>query len=459
MIAMKASEIARLVSGTLVGDDVLVTGPVVISSQQATDGSIFAAFEGEKVDGHDYVQDAFARGALLALVSSEVAGRHIAVDNVQEAITTLAQHVREQLTDLKVVAITGSQGKTTTKELTHSILSSHFKVVSPTGNFNNELGVPLTLLQCDSKTEVCIIEMGARHIGDIAHLVDVAKPDIGVVLRVAAAHVGEFGSIERIAQAKSEMISGISDSAIAICGLYDSYTSAMTTLHKGSTFTFGETHEADIRATDVELRGGFAHFDLVTPDGRNTVALRVVGLHQVSNALAASAIAHCLGLSNDQIAAGLSMAESSAKWRMELHHLENLLLINDAYNASPDSMVAALQTMIHFAQERGGESWAFLGTMRELGESSDTEHARIGTLASEMGIDHLVAVGAPQYIPTQGIESATTFHQCATHEEAVELVNHIHGGDVVLCKASRSEKFELLVDEIEKKWQGKAVEE
>jgi UDP-N-acetylmuramoyl-tripeptide--D-alanyl-D-alanine ligase len=277
-------------------------------------------------------------------------------------------------------------------------------------------------------------------------LADIAVPNIGVVLKVGTAHVGEFGSVEAIARTKSEMISSLKPEAIAILGNYDQFTPRMAQLHQGKSVLFGEDAECQIRATDIEFREGRAHFELVTPAGRTAVGLRIVGLHQVANALAVAAIATELGISLDQIAVGLSTAESAAKWRMEIIELPNLLLINDAYNASPEAMVAALKTLALFAQERGGESWAFLGKMGELGESSPSDHAAIGTLASELGIDHLVCVAAPEYASSIEGGVLTTVHICSNKEEAKLLASNINQGDVVLVKASRSEKLEELAE-------------
>ncbi len=452
MIAMKASEIASVIHGTLHGDDVVVSGAPVIDSRLASSGSLFLAVQGEHVDGHDYVVDAFSHGAILALTSHAVDQRHIIVDNVVVALGKLAQHVRSNLLNLTVIGITGSQGKTTTKELLTSILSTAAETVAPHGNFNNEIGAPISLLQCTESTKYCIVEMGARHAGDIAHLSAIAQPNIGVVLKVGTAHLGEFGSIQAIAKTKSELIQSLSAQGIAILGTYDDFTPQMSVLHKGKTLTFGESGECDIRATDIEVREGRAHFDLITPEGRSAVGLRIVGLHQVANALAVAAVATVLGFSLDQIASGLSTAESLAKWRMEIEELPSLVLINDAYNASPEAIAAALQTLSLFAQERGGESWAFLGKMHELGESSDADHAAIGTLASELGIDHLVCVGAPEYGLTIPVTSGTTVHRCADIATAVDVAKNLNQGDVVLVKASRSEKLEILADAISAQW-------
>lgn len=459
MISISATEVAQIVGGTLIGDDVTVTAPAVLNSSQATPGSLFLAIKGERVDGHDFAGDAFKNGAVLALTTKSIAGNHIVVSDVTEALGKFAHHVREALKDLIVIGITGSQGKTTTKELLNSVLSQVGETVSPSGNYNNDLGAPLSLLQCTPNTKFCIVEMGARHQGDIARLATIARPNVGVVLKVGSAHVGEFGSVEMIAKTKSELISTLEDSAVAILGNYDSFTPAMASLHKGKTITFGETPDCDIRATDIEFREGRAHFDLVTPDGRSAVGLRIIGLHQVANALAVAAVATVVGLTLDQIAGGLSTAESHAKWRMEIVELSQLLLINDAYNASPEAMAAALSTLSLFAQERGGQSWAFLGKMHELGESSQTDHAAIGTLASDLGIDHLVCVGAPEYALHIADDGTTTVHLCTDKEEALAVAKALSPGDVVLVKASRSEKLEELAEAISAQWVERESEE
>jgi len=452
MIAMKASEIAAVVHGRLHGDDVVVSAAPVIDSRVATPGSLFLAVQGERVDGHEFVADAFSHGAVLALTSHAVTQPHILVEDVVIALGQLAQHVRSNLLNLTVIGITGSQGKTTAKELLAAILSSAAETVAPQGNFNNEIGAPISLLQCTESTKYCIVEMGARHTGDIAHLCAIAQPDIGVVLKVGTAHLGEFGSIQAIADTKSELIQSLSAAGVSILGTYDEFTPAMAKFHKGKTLTFGESTECDIRAADIEIREGRAHFDLITPEGRSAVGLRIVGLHQVANALAVAAVATVLGFSLDQIASGLSTAESHAKWRMEIEELPSLVLINDAYNASPEAIAAALQTLVLFAQERGGESWAFLGKMHELGESSNADHAAIGTLASELGIDHLVCVGAPEYASAIAAMSETTVHRCVDIEAAVAVAKNLNKGDVVLVKASRSEKLEILADAISAQW-------
>lgn len=459
MIRLKASEIAIIVGGTLHGDDREVTAGAFLKSSECIPGSIFLAIKGANVDGHDFAKDALQHGAVLTLSSRTVDGRHIVVEDVTRAISLLATYVREQLTHLTVIGITGSQGKTTTKELLNSILSPRGKTISPRGNHNNELGVPITILLCDEETQYCIVEMGARHQGDIEALAKIAQPHIGAVLRVAAAHIGEFGSIEAIAQTKSELIENLDSDGIAILGSYDEYTPKMSTLHQGRVITFGEKSDLLVRATDIELRDGKAHFELVTPEGRSAVALRQYGLHQIPNALAAAAISHALSISTEDIALGLSTAEVHARWRMEVEDLGDLTIINDAYNASPDSMVAAISTLVHLTQERGGESWAFLGNMRELGSSSATAHADIARIASQLGVDHLIAVNAPEYVEGVKDSGSMVLHQCASRDAALVVARYINRGDVVLCKASRSDQLELLAEDIKNLWISKLEKE
>jgi UDP-N-acetylmuramoyl-tripeptide--D-alanyl-D-alanine ligase len=317
------------------------------------------------------------------------------------------------------------------------------------GSFNNELGLPLTLLECDERTRFCILEMGARHKGDLTRLCQIAKPDIGIVLAVGTAHFAEFGSQGAIAETKAELIQSLGGKGVAILGTYDEFTPAMAALHKGVVLTFGEKNEVDVRAADIEIREGRPHFDLVTKAGRDAVGMRVVGAHQVANALAVAAVGTALALPIELIASSLSTAEISSKWRMELHDVDDLLIINDSYNANPASMAAALNSLCLFAQARGGQSWAFIGKMHELGESGASASADIGTLASVIGIDHLVVVNAPEYGSGVG---PMQIHHVANINVAAAFVEHVSPGDVILVKASRAERFELLADDIKARW-------
>ena len=390
---------------------------------------------------------------MFSLTSQRIDGPCIVVKDVLEALSILAAFVRKRLDKLVVIGITGSQGKTSTKDLLTHMLGAVGPTVAPAGSFNNDLGLPITLLQCDDRTRFCILEMGARHMGDIARLCEIAKPNIGVVLTVGTAHIGEFGSREVIAQTKGELIASLDKDGIAILGTYDEFTPKMASLHQGQVILFGEKADIQVRAADVEMREGRPHFDLVTPAGRDAVGMRAVGAHQVANALAVAAVGTALALPLELIASSLSTAEISSKWRMELHESADLLIINDAYNANPESMSAAMRALVLFAQERGGSAWAFVGKMNELGQTQAPQSAAIGALAVELGIDHLVEINAPEYGEPVG---AMVIHQRPTIESALDLVDYFAPGDVVLVKASRSQGFEVLAESLERAWKEKS---
>lgn len=459
MISLTAEQISQIVDGELFApSDLIVTEAPAFDSRIVQPGSIFLALTGEFADGHDFARAAVEKGAVLVLSSRRVEVPCLVVSDVLVALGALAHYVRRKLHSMTVVGITGSQGKTTTKDLLAWVLSLHGETVASYGSFNNELGVPITLLSCTESTRYCVLEMGARRVGDIKKLCMIAEPDIGVVLEVGRAHLGEFGSREAIALAKSEMVHHLREHGTAVLGLYDEYTPRMADGVAVAVLTFGQTYEAQIRATDIDIREGRAHFDLVTPQGRAAVALRLVGAHQIPNALAAASVCTALRIPLDVIAGGLSTAEIRSKWRMELHEHKDLLLINDAYNANPESTGAALRTLSFFAQERGGQSWAFLGKMHELGESSVKDHGGIGVLAQTLGIDHLVCVGEPAYGSDLSLSSEMVVHYCNNKSEAFQVAEHFSHGDVVLVKASRAERMEELAEDLMKHWEQRMSE-
>jgi len=448
MISLTIAEIAKAIGAEISGLDpsAIITEYPVIDSRDAHAGTFFVALPGEKMDGNDFAEAALSGGARFAITTRAVSGPTLVVSNTLEALQALAAFARSHAAKCSFIGITGSQGKTTTKELLGHILTTQGETVVPTGSFNNEIGVPLTILRCTDETAYCVLEMGARHQGDIAALCQIARPTIGAVLVVGSAHVGEFGSREKIAQTKGELIDSLPDGGIAVLGSYDEFTPTMGASRSNiSRLIFGASAGCAVRAADIEMREGRAHFDLVTKAGRAAVSLRLIGPHQISNALAAAAIATALNVPIETIAAALSTADSSSKWRMELHEVGSYVLINDSYNANPESMAAALQTLRLFAQERGGSSWAFLGKMHELGESERESHAEIGRLADRLGIDHLVGVGTDLYsVATEEL----TIHRCADRSEAIAIASHISGGDSLLVKASRAEGLDLLANEL-----------
>jgi UDP-N-acetylmuramoyl-tripeptide--D-alanyl-D-alanine ligase len=454
---MTIAEIAAAVDGTIMQLDPgsITTASPVIDSRKADPTTFFIALPGARVDGNDFAQSAISAGAQFSLMTVNLGLPSIIVKDAAAALTALAGYARQKMTTCTFIAITGSQGKTTTKDLAGQILSTVGEVVVPQGSFNNEIGVPLTILQCSDTTQFCLLEMGARHVGDIASLVRIAAPTIGVVLVVGSAHVGEFGSRELIARAKSELVADLPAGGCAILGSYDPFTPQMPTPLGVKRVIFGQGAGAQVRAADIEIRGGCAHFDLVAGSHRAPVTLRILGEHQIANALAAAAIGLEVGMSVDAVAAALSEIEVSSKWRMELHNLAGIALINDSYNANPESMAAALKTLVLIAQESGGASWAFLGKMHELGELEGQAHLGIGRLASELGVDHLVSIGTDLYF--RGLEltesESMSVYNVLTQEEAFALAQHIEDGDVVLVKASRAEHLDELAEKILASWQ------
>jgi len=456
MIKLSAQDFASVVSGSLhdISPYQILDQDPVINSKDASAKNFFVAFKGEKFDGHDFVSEALNSGAKFSLVSKSVSGPHVLVSNVGQALIDLARFVRTQLPNMKVIGITGSQGKTTTKEFLYSVLQNEGTTVATAGNFNTDIGVPLTLLRSSEATKFCILEMGARHVGDIAKLTELANPNVGVVLVVGTAHLGEFGSVEAIAKTKSELIKALSPKMTAVLGTYDQFTPKMADSLDLNTVLFGDGQI--VRAADIELHGGFAHFDLVTPAGRNSVALQVIGEHQIPNALAAAAAAFSLGVKNESIAIGLTTALLSSKWRMQIETINGIQIIHDYYNANPESMKAALKTLVMLSQESGGASWAILGKMHELGSKESSGHLEVAEFASQLGVDHLVSVAPAVYQESnnQSSDENMLIHNCSSAAAVLELVNNISTGDVILLKASRSEKFEDLAELIKKALEG-----
>ena len=459
MISLTVGEIASIIDAQIINLDPteLITEYPEIDSRKVVPGSFFIALPGERTDGNLHVLEAIENGARFAITTVELDVPSFLVADAGAALTKLAAFARDRLTNCVFIGITGSHGKTTTKDLLGHILSIAGECVVPSGSFNNEIGVPLTILHAKESTRFCVIEMGARHNGDIGKLCELAKPHIGIVLVVGSAHLGEFGSREAIARAKGELIDSLPPHGVAILGTYDPLTPKMGEGSDRKRITFGERSDCNVRAADLDFREGLAHFDLVCESGRAPVTLRLLGAHQVANALAAAATALEIGIPIESVAAALSTAEATSKWRMELHDVDELLLINDSYNANPESMQAALRTLTLLTQERGGSSWAFLGKMHELGESEAAEHLRVGRLASDLGVDHLVSVGTDLYLeglqldPEAGDDLLTYYF--LTQEEALSMLRHVQPGDVVLVKASRAEHLDELAEKFLANWQ------
>ena len=322
MIPVSCGEIADAVNGELAGvapSDV-VDGAVVIDSRAAGPGGLFVALPGENVDGHDYVGTATAAGVTASLTARPVEGSPcIVVADPQAALGALARLVVSRLPDLTVIALTGSSGKTSTKDLIGQLIRSYGETVVPEGSFNNEIGHPLTALQATERTKYLVAEMGARHQGDITYLAGITPPKIGLVLNVGTSHIGEFGSQDNIAVAKGEMIEAVTAGGTAVLNADDHRVAAMRSRTRERVLTFGEAPEADIRAEGVKLDAeGQPAFTLRIGDFSGDIQLQFIGEHYVSNALAAAAVGSAVGMTPEQLADGLNAATRVSAARMEL---------------------------------------------------------------------------------------------------------------------------------------------
>jgi UDP-N-acetylmuramoyl-tripeptide--D-alanyl-D-alanine ligase len=430
---LRTSDLAVAALGELVGPDVEVDG-ASIDSREIRAGQLFVPIVADR-DGHDYVGAALARGAGAYLASDrEIVAAHggtaILVADTLRALQAAGRVARSHLQP-PVVGITGSVGKTSVKDLLAGVLGRALRTTASERSFNNEMGVPLTLLGAPAGTEAVVVEMGARNVGHIAELCAIAEPTIGVVTRVAAVHTEVFGTIDDVARAKSELVRDLPADGTAVLNAADERVAAMAAATPASVLTFGDPGE--VRAEDVALDGQLrARFRLRTPWGDTDVAMGSRGRHQVDNALAAAAAAMVCGVSLEDVAAGLAEALLSP-WRMELATApDGALVLNDAYNANPTSVAAALESLVALPAER---RIAVLGVMAELGPTSDDDHAAIGALAAKLGI-RLVAVDAPAY----GGEPVGSV------EEALDLLEPLGPGDAVLVKGSRVAGLERLAE-------------
>lgn len=442
MIPLTLAEIADVTDGRVEGDPATtVDGPVVIDGREEAPGGLFVAFVGERTDGHLHVAQAAANGAVAVLGSRPTELPTVIVDDVQRALQRLAAHVVALLHGtgaLTVVGITGSQGKTSTKDLLSAVLAYQAPTVATRGSYNNEIGMPLTALRATPETRYLVLEMGARGIGHIAELAALVEPDIGVVLNVGEAHLGEFGSREAIAVAKGELVEAARGTAVLNAD--DPRVAAMAARTSARIVTFGSRQPADVRVEGLTLDGlGRPSFVLVTPAGSVPITLQLLGAHQATNAAAAAAAALAAGLESARIAEALNAVTSLSKWRMELHELPSgVTVLNDAYNANPDSMRAALDTLATIGAG-GARTIAVLGEMKELGETAAEAHRSIGAYAAERGIDRIVVVGQAARAIAEGAGESTFVPD---NDAALAwLRDQLAPGDVVLVKASNGARL------------------
>jgi UDP-N-acetylmuramoyl-tripeptide--D-alanyl-D-alanine ligase len=467
VIPLTLARIAQVTGGRL-GDrtdpGAVVSGEVVIDSRRAGPGGLFAAVTGERADGHDFAAAAVAAGAVAVLATRPVPVPSVLVSDVPAALAALARTVVDALPATRIAGITGSSGKTSTKDLAAQLVEQLGQTIAPAGSFNNELGHPLTVLRADASTRYLVLELSARGPGHIAYLCRIAPPRYGVVLNVGHAHAGEFGGLDQVARAKGELAEALPPDGVAILNADDPRVLAMAARTAARVVTFSANQHArrphqslqshvpqpSVRAADVRLDDlGRPSFTLLTPEGSAPVTLRLHGAHNVPNALAAAALAGELGLGLDGIADGLCTAVARSRWRMEVHQrADGVTVINDAYNANPESVRAALDALAHLAQ--GGRGFAVLGHMAELGGTSRASHEDVGEYAarvSDSGLAGLIAVGeeaAPMLDGARRVPSWTG-EAIAVPDGATAvdlLANRLKPSDVVLVKASRAAHLE-----------------
>jgi len=448
MIGMTVGEIVRLVGGRphRIELGTTVHGKVEFDSRRLQPGDLFLAIKGEHADGHDFAPAALAAGAVAVLCSRQLELPCVVVDDPIAAITALATEAAHRL-PATVIELTGSAGKTSTKDLLAQLLERHGRTIAPPESFNNELGFPYTVLLADEQTEYLVLEASARGIGHIRQLTRIAPPAVAAVLNVGSAHLGEFGSVAAIAQAKGELVEALPADGLAVLNADDPRVLAMAARTAARVVTFGERPDADVRAERLTVDGGGrARFELVAGDQRAAVALRLIGEHQVSNALAAAAVSLQLGMRLPEVAAALSAAEPRSHWRMAATEVAGVTVLNDAYNANPESMRAALKSLAILAAG-GRRGIAVLGQMAELGPESAAAHDAIGRLAAELGVSLLVTVGEPARPIGNGAAQQGSWtgraHWVPDRDAAVRLLlGQLRPGDVVLVKGSRAAGLE-----------------
>jgi UDP-N-acetylmuramoyl-tripeptide--D-alanyl-D-alanine ligase len=453
VIPMTLADIATATGGHLGGgaDPATVATGTSTDSRVISPGDLFVAVVGERHDAHDHAAQAMSAGAVAVLADRELDVACVVVDDTVAALGRLARSVVDSRPELVVVGVTGSSGKTSTKDLLAQVLSSYGETLAPVGSFNTEVGLPMTALRLGPSTRVLVSEMGARGLGHIRYLTEITPPRIGVVLNVGTAHLGEFGSREAIAQTKGELVEALPHAGhggVAVLNADDPLVLAMRARTSARVVTYGEGADADVRADDVELDHRGRPSFLLVHDGRSAaVHLALHGRHQVSNSLAVAAVALSLGLDLDQVAERLAQARSASPWRGDVTDTASgVTVVNDAYNANPGSMVAALEMLAVMSRvtptREARRAVAVLGEMLELGDGAVREHDAIGRAAVRLGVDRLVVVGDGEAVQAmrdaaQSEGGSVTLVHDVDGAVAV-LVDELIPGDVVLVKASRS---------------------
>jgi UDP-N-acetylmuramoyl-tripeptide--D-alanyl-D-alanine ligase len=453
VIPMTLSEIAEVVGGHLAdaGDGTaVVTAPTFVDTRTPEHGGLFLAVGGEHVDGHDFAASAVAAGATGVLGLRPTGVPTVVVADPVAAIGRLARHVVDALGP-RVLALTGSQGKTGTKDYLAQLLARGGATVATEGNRNNEIGVPVTVLRATPETRFLAVEMGARGVGHIAELCTIAPPRVAAVLNVGTAHVGEFGSQAAIAQAKGEIVEALPADGTAVLNADDPLVAAMVDRTVARVVTFGSNGDVRWRGVDLDELGR-PSFELGYDGAWSPVRLLQAGAHQVPNAAAAAAMAHAAGVGWPDVLDALGTARSLSSWRMALEErTDGLVVVNDAYNANPASMNAALDTLAAIGARGGRRTVAVLGEMLELGATSEADHVAVGAYAAGLGVDLVVTVGTAAEAIGEGARrtpgwSGETVSTAGPDDAADWLRHNVVARDVVLVKASRGAALEHVAD-------------
>ncbi len=433
-------------------DNGIKINSVSIDSRRIKKGGLFIALKGDNFDGHNFIEESFQKGAACAIVEKIPSNSNLEdkplfiVDSTQKALTQLAKSWRNSFSDLKVVAITGSNGKTTTKEMTNSILSVNNNVLKNSGNFNNHIGLPLTLLKLNSNHKLCVLELGMSDFGEIAELASIANPDIGAITNIGRAHLEKLGSLEGVAKAKGELVENFNMNNTFCVNADDPLVLEIAKKTNSKKIFFGlDSKESHIKVENLDQQG----FESITfnlrLDGKTaSTRIRGIGRHNILNALCASTIAYSLGCPLDEIQAGLERYIPS---QMRLEVIESpygFKIINDAYNANPDSMLKGIEELGRYKTKNN--VFAVLGDMLELGESSKKQHEYIGKELSRSKIDFVITVGNHSRYIIEGLNGSAKGHHAKDHEEACKLLLEMaKPGDVVLIKGSRGMKMENVI--------------
>lgn len=461
MISLSVAEIAEAIGAQIIGnDEVVVSSEVETDSRLCRKGSLFVAKPGEITDGHLFIGNAIDNGAVAAIVEKrlDVPIAQLLVTDSVKALGLLAKYVVERVRNLgglKVIAVTGSNGKTTTKNMLREILSGFAPTVAPQESYNNVVGAPYSMLRINLETKYLVLEYGADGLGSISYLVDICKPDIAVELKVGMAHAGVFGGIEVTQQIKSELILDLAESDYALLNIDDLRVAQMANLTKAKVLTFGTNQVADYRATDIQTNISGTKFNLHCPDNSTrSIQLKILGEHHVYNALASLTVAAVLELDIEQAINALQEMALAERWRMQVTTLSSgLTVINDAYNASPDSTRAALVTLAELGRQTQRPTVAVLGEMAELGEYSAEEHDSIGRLVVRLNIDQLLVVGGGAKLIHMGASLEGSWDGESKYFDEISdalqyLRGMLKGNEIVLVKSSKSANLRYLGDDL-----------